>query len=1250
MAGEALDVFISYSRRDEELKDELVNYHLKQLQREGKIRTWQDQDIEAGTEWAKEIQANLEKADIVLLLITPHFLASDYCYETEIQRAVQRHHEGTARVIPIILEPCGWKYSNFKQLQVLPKDGRPVTSWTDQDEAFFDVEEGIRQVVDALNDERKKQKNVERQQRNAGSLRPLKPLNIFISYSRHDEGLKDELVNYHLKLLQREGKVNTWQDRDIEAGAEWATEIKVNLEKADIVLLLVTRHFLASDYCYGPEMQGAVQRHYDGTTRVVPVILEPCGWQYSHFSKLQVLPKDGKPITRWDEKAAAFLDVENGLRQILDGLKAQPPDAERLRQKPARVGSLEEISGLFRDRYKILKALGRGGYGTTYLAQITPLRGDSLCVIKQLSPKTQNPQFLERAKVRFRREARILAKLGSHSQIPQLLDYFTTNNEFYLVQEYIEGNTLSSEVRSSGKKNETQVIDFLREVAPVIKFIHKNQVIHRDIKPPNIIRSDTDHRLVLIDFGSVRELLVEENDYTIFQSSDSYFVGTPGFAPPEQLALRSVYASDIYALGMTCMYLLTGLTPIEFDQDPVTGEIRWKDSIDISPNFRQIIQKMIKADLAERYQSIDDLERDLIRVNTAKKSRTRVKKIRNEIFGEKSRQDHHTIYLKVPLESILIGSEFEVCVGLGLEPNDQVESLEIQVPKHDAFGKELNFLLSSSDFQIGGSSEASLPLGSDLLATSGRAVRFHLTALRAGSLKLFLEVYLNEEFKGKIQRTLDVQDFVENRRSVSRQLLHSRPVSHPDLILQVQGCHSDDLGFQLDYQLTSLTSLNALNEFSPFSKVIQANLRERFRHELSLTAEKAHAEVGQSKEQLSALSSLGQALFQRLLPQDIQDELRSVRRYSRPASLMILAGQATRLPWEIMHDGQHFLGDRFILGRWPLEISDKRPYEFAIGSVKLAHYANVERPDMWLDLLESPGSTPPSVMQQGIFEDLGLAEVLQGLHLVRQGESGNDVDARIDAPVAIQEAPTTEGVEEQLRPGKLNLRRNRPIVSLGYLQNGHRELTNIETAWVPAFLRAGCSAFVGSLWSVRPEVEAAFISNFYSNLWAGNNLGLAFYKAKQMARVAVPESVDWLSYVLYGDPMARPYRPVEGRGYAVVEAVGHDLDQPVAAGSTLRFRASLRRKPPIWYENRLMDVTEALIFDDLKVYIAASGIEVKPSDCIEMRRTPDGDYLGWFNLSIPSGLAGQTILVQVHFENGDDPIQSQRLTLKVAEA
>lgn len=165
-------------------------------------------------------------------------------------------------------------------------------------------------------------------------------LNVFISYSHRDEGLKDEWVNYHLKLLLREGKVSTWQDRQIEAGAEWAIEIKTNLEKADMVLLLITRHFLASDYCCETEMQRAVQRHHEGTARVIPIILETCGWQYSPFQKLQVLPKDGKPITRWPDRAEAFFDVEQGLRQVVHSLNAQR-EAEKLKRQQEETDRLE---------------------------------------------------------------------------------------------------------------------------------------------------------------------------------------------------------------------------------------------------------------------------------------------------------------------------------------------------------------------------------------------------------------------------------------------------------------------------------------------------------------------------------------------------------------------------------------------------------------------------------------------------------------------------------------------------------------------------------------------------------------------------------------------------------------------------------------------------------------------------------------------------------------------------------------------
>lgn len=144
-----LSVFISYSHRDEDFKDELV-VHLSTLKRQGKIRAWQDRDIEAGAEWNAEIQQQLESAEIILLLITPRFLASDYCYDLEMQRAIQRHNEGTARVIPIIIKPCDWKGTPFEKLQVVPKDAKPVTSWADRDEAFVNVVEGIRRAVSSL--------------------------------------------------------------------------------------------------------------------------------------------------------------------------------------------------------------------------------------------------------------------------------------------------------------------------------------------------------------------------------------------------------------------------------------------------------------------------------------------------------------------------------------------------------------------------------------------------------------------------------------------------------------------------------------------------------------------------------------------------------------------------------------------------------------------------------------------------------------------------------------------------------------------------------------------------------------------------------------------------------------------------------------------------------------------------------------------------------------------------------------------
>jgi serine/threonine protein kinase len=275
-----------------------------------------------------------------------------------------------------------------------------------------------------------------------------------------------------------------------------------------------------------------------------------------------------------------------------------------------QLGQLCGSKLLFRDRYEILRILGRGGFGVTFLAKNMTLPGNPNCVIKQLCPKVTKPKSWQRACLRFEKEAKALGKLGNHSQIPMLLDYFDMNGEFFLVQEYIRGSTIAREIRKTGPKDEAGVKQFLREILPVLQYVHKHRVIHRDIKPHNLLRCDDDGRLVLIDFGAVKEELVKSVDNPS-KSATTNFVGTMGFAPPEQFSLRPVYASDIYAVGVTCLFLLTGKAPLEFDYDAHNGEIAWQKEVKISEHFAKVLSKMVKIPLEERYKTTEDVMWDL---------------------------------------------------------------------------------------------------------------------------------------------------------------------------------------------------------------------------------------------------------------------------------------------------------------------------------------------------------------------------------------------------------------------------------------------------------------------------------------------------------------------------------------------------------------------------------------------------------------------------------------------------------------
>ncbi len=256
------------------------------------------------------------------------------------------------------------------------------------------------------------------------------------------------------------------------------------------------------------------------------------------------------------------------------------------------------------DRYRPIQSIGKGGFGRTFLAVDEESLSKSRCVIKQLYLENPSPDVFQKAKELFLQEAVRLGELGTHPKIPTLLAHFEQNQQLYLIQEWISGKTLAEELTQNGVYNETQIWELLKDLLPILKYIHAHNVIHRDIKPANIIRRNEDNQLVLIDFGIAKLI----TDTALLHTGT--MVGTPEYMAPEQIKGKAVWASDLYSLGVTCIHLLTQVPPWDM-YDSINDGWVWRDFLlperKVSDRLGRILDKLLQNSIKNRFQSVDEI-------------------------------------------------------------------------------------------------------------------------------------------------------------------------------------------------------------------------------------------------------------------------------------------------------------------------------------------------------------------------------------------------------------------------------------------------------------------------------------------------------------------------------------------------------------------------------------------------------------------------------------------------------------------
>lgn len=291
------------------------------------------------------------------------------------------------------------------------------------------------------------------------------------------------------------------------------------------------------------------------------------------------------------------LDGSFAKRTVIPWEMSQCLNPDCLHSNPSESKTCQRcgLSLLLGGRYRALRTLGTGGFSNTFAA-LDEHRLQTSCVIKQFIPPQSDLSRVEKSIALFRQEALILKELGNHPQIPSLLAFLEQEGQLYLIQEFIEGQDLFQEAIERGPFSEQQIQQLFTELLPILQFIHEQQVVHRDIKPGNILRQ-ANGSLVLIDFGGSLQLEGQFRPVT----------GTPGYASPEQLKGQVEAASDLHSLAVTAIRLLTGYLAQE-DSDPFANpqqrhQVWHRLQVNVGPELTQIFDNLLHPDIQQRYQS-----------------------------------------------------------------------------------------------------------------------------------------------------------------------------------------------------------------------------------------------------------------------------------------------------------------------------------------------------------------------------------------------------------------------------------------------------------------------------------------------------------------------------------------------------------------------------------------------------------------------------------------------------------------------